>query len=67
MHTVSKIVFHLSKPTRKAEQNKFLQDLFFQISETTKVRLPKLEIGKFDGDVINWSILKSIFMYDSSK
>ena len=27
----------------------------FQISETAKVRLAKLEIEKFDGDVINWS------------
>ena len=52
---LSKIDFHLSKPTKNAEPNKFPQNLSFQVSETAKVRLLKLEIEKFDGDVINWS------------
>ena len=55
MHTISKIDLHLSKPTKNAEPKKFPQDLSFEISETAKVRLPKLDIEKFDGDVINWS------------
>ena len=55
LHTISKIDLHLSKPTRNSEPNKFPQDLSFQISETAKVCLTKLVIGKFDGDVINWS------------
>ena len=55
MHAISKIDLHLPKPTKNAEPNKFSQDLPFQISETAKVRLPKLEIEKFDEDVINWS------------
>ena len=42
--TISKIDLHLSKPTKNAEPNRFTQDLSFQISETAKVRLPKLEI-----------------------
>ena len=55
MHTISKIDLHLSKPTKNAELKKFPQDLSFQISETAKVCLPKLDIEKFDGDVIDWS------------
>ena len=55
LHTISKIDLYLSKPTKNTEPNKFPQDLSFQISEIAKVRLPKLEIEKFDGDVINWS------------
>ena len=31
-----------------AEPNRFPQDLPFQISETAKVRLPELEIERFD-------------------
>ena len=54
LHTISKIDLYLSKPTKNTEPNKFPQDLSFQISEIAKVRLPKLEIEKFDGDVINW-------------
>ena len=53
--TISKIDLHLSKPTKNAKSNRFPQDLSFQISETAKVCLPKLEIEKFDRDVINWS------------
>ena len=55
MPCLSKIDLHLSKPTKNAEPNKFPQNLSFQVSETAKVRLLKLEIEKFDGDVINWS------------
>ena len=55
LETITKIDLHLSKPTKNAEPKKFPQDLSFQISETAKVCLPKLEIDKFDGDVINWS------------
>ena len=44
LHTISKIDLHLSKPTENTEPNKFPQDLFFQISETAKVCLPRLEI-----------------------
>ena len=55
LETITTIDLHLSKPTKNAEPKKFPQDLSFQISETAKVCLPKLEIDKFDGDVINWS------------
>ena len=55
LHTISKIDLHLSKSKKNAEPKKFPQDLSFQISKTAKVCLPKLEIEKFDGDVINWS------------
>ena len=54
LHTISKINLHFSKPTKNAEPSEFPQDLSFQISETAKVRLPKLEIKKLDGNVINW-------------
>ena len=35
--------------------NSFPKDLSFQNSEMTKVCLPKFEMEKFDGDVINWN------------
>ena len=35
--------------------NSFPKDLSFQNSEMTKVYLPKFEMEKFDGDVINWN------------
>ena len=55
MHTIFKKDLHLSKPSKNVEPKNFPQDLSFQISETAKIRLPKLEIEKFNGDVINWS------------
>ena len=55
MLTISKIGLHVSKPTKNTESNRFPQYLSFQISETVKVCLPKLEIEKFNGAVINWS------------
>ena len=55
LETITTIDLHLSKPTKNAEPKKFPQDLSFQISETAKVFLPKLEIEKFERDVISWS------------
>ena len=55
LETITTIDLHLSKPTKNAEPKKFPQDLSFQISETAKVFLPKLEIEKSDRDVISWS------------
>ena len=55
LETITTIDLHFSKPTKNAESKKFPQDLSFQISETAKVFLPKLEIEKFDRDVISWS------------
>ena len=50
------IAFCLSKPKTHVDRNSLPSSNSFPppVNESVKVKLPKLEISKFKGDVINW-------------
>ena len=64
---ISKIDLDLSKPMKNAESNSIHQMYLFKILKKAKVCLPKLEIEKFDEDVINWSSFRDHFLSEIHK